>query len=123
MTYLVKGEPLPYREHKIIKGIWTDYKQEQLKRTIQLENQIDDRAVAGGPVHVDFVFAFDLTVGRDKKLDSWHLERPTLDDLIRYINAISRNRIYIPERMISFTAKKCYSTEPHTEFTVTPLGK
>lgn len=123
MTFYIHGEPLPYREHKVIAGIWTDYKQEQLKRMIELESQMGDKKIRLGPVHIDYVFSFDVMKGRKHKLTSRHTDRPALPDLIKYINAIAKDKLYDPESVVSFAAKKIYGLESVSSFTITPVEK
>lgn len=123
MIYLLRGEPLAYREYKGYRAIWNDYKQEHLKRLIDLESQHGEKNPIGGPIHIDYVFSFDVRAGRSHKITTRHTERPTIDDLIRFVNVLAKGRIFNPEAVVSFSARKIYSTEPHTSFTIRHIEK
>lgn len=120
MTFKLNGNPLPYREFKTVKGAWSDYKQELLRRVIDLENQMDSAGAQfiGTPVHIDFTFSFDVKKGRSRKATMKHTERPCLEDLIKYVNAVAGKKLYIPESVISITARKQWTENPGTEFTI-----
>jgi hypothetical protein len=118
MTYVLRGDPLPYREFKTVKNIWNEYKQEQLRRSIELERQMTTKSMITGPVHIDYVFSFDVKKGQTRSLDVQHQSRPCVDDLIRYIHMLARERIYIPESVVSFSARKEYALEPGTQFII-----
>jgi Holliday junction resolvase RusA-like endonuclease len=119
MTYCISGEPLPFRDFKIHnRSIWTDYKETQVIRAIELENQHLDKPIIGGAIKLDIVFNFDVSKGRTRKITHHHTERPSIEDLIRYVNVLARDRLYIPENVVSVTATKRFSTKPCTEFKV-----
>jgi hypothetical protein len=123
MVYTIVGEPQPYRDFKHNRSVWCDYKEEQVRRAISLENQHGDRKVIGGAIKLDVVFSFDVTKGRSRKISNHHTERPTLEDLVRYINILARDRIYIPESVVAINACKRFSIKPCTELTITKLEK
>lgn len=122
MTYVISGEPLPLRDFKLIsRSVWSDYKEEQIIRALQLENQHNDRPIIGGALKINFVFSFDVTKGRSRKITNKHTQRPCIEDLIRYINVLARDRVYIPESIVAVTACKQFSAHPCTEFTIEEL--
>ena len=120
-TYVLTGEPIAYRDFKAVKNTWDEWKQEQLRRSIELEQQMGEQKIMGGPVELEFVFSFDVTKGRQHTIESKHTHKPTIDDLIRYIHMLCRNKLYIPESVVSVKACKQYSNEATTQLTISKV--
>ena len=122
--YRLDGDPKINVEVKnTSRKIWDDYYQTQLIHSMALAKQHDyffgkdDAPMHRGPLHIDFLFVVRLIPYLRKVPPVGQLE-----DLIRYVNTISKNRLYLLNEVVSFTALKEQGPqhlEGYTEFTIT----
>lgn len=75
----------------------------------------EDSPMIKGYLHIDYKFVFSARAACQKMLPPPH----PIEDLIKYVHHISRERLYLPHFVLSSTATKQYGMQAYTEFVVT----
>jgi len=125
MKYIIKGKPSGTffnSEVKTNKSIFNTCQHDTVKAKISIEGQHDERPYYRGPLHLDAVFYFAESHHPNHKSYRYHLENPRLTQLLLFIEECAAKILYdSPAAIISMSAKKLYSDEPRTEFTLKEL--
>lgn len=128
MTYVIYGDPVALARARFgQKKVWDSQKSLKLVAGIDLRAQHGDLPLYEGPLHMDVVFIMPLPskLNADKrrqKEGTWHLFRPDLSNLVKYIEDVGTGILYGDDCIIaSIACKKVYGTQARTEFTLSKL--
>lgn len=126
--YIINGDPIPLARARFGKGrAWDAQKQQKLVLGIALAKQHQNKLLLQGALHLDVVFyiAFAKSTSsktRDKLTGTYHIFKPDLSNLIKFIEDVAQGIIYHDDCIISSVcAKKIYDNNPRTEFSIKQL--
>lgn len=123
-SYSVEGTPIPLARHRHSGDhTWDSQKQQKYGTGIQLVNQHEDRPKFQGPIQLDVTFFMPIRKsGYKAPKGGYHLIKPDLSNLIKYIEDAATKILFDDDCIISvINAQKRYSEIPRTEFTITEL--
>lgn len=125
-VYVIKGDPTPLARPRFRNStVYDKQKEIKLIAGIHLRAQHNERPLLEGPLHLDATFFMKMPIkARPKKMsDRPHIARPDLDNLIKYILDVC-NKVVLRDDccVCSITARKCYSSEPRSEFSFTTIS-
>ncbi len=125
IIYLIPGSPRSLQRARWGAGrVWDPQKQEKVLHGIDLLRQHDERKMYGGPLLLEVMFYMQIPLkGNIARLDkTYHIYKPDLDNLIKFVKDIATKILYNDDCLISdIVAKKRYDKNPRTEFTITEL--
>lgn len=123
-TYVIEGDPIPLARARHGRGkTWDTQKNEKYACGVQLQSQHTCKHFFSGPIHIDICFYLPLPRLSKKAQDgAYHLFRPDLSNLIKFIEDVGTGILYKDDCLISsLSATKKYSHNPRTEFTISEL--
>lgn len=124
-TYVIPGNPVPLARPRISRynTLWDDQKAAKLAAGMVVRNQHNDSPYFNGPIELKMVFYLPLPkVERKKHPKLYHIFRPDLDNLIKFVCDIATDVLYQDDCIISsIEAKKVYDKNPRTVFTIIKL--
>ena len=97
--------------------------------SINLASQHDKDPLFEGPVHLDITFFMPIPVKTPRKranemLDAPCFFKPDLSNLIKFLEDLGSGVLYKDDAIIaSVSAKKVYSINPRTEFSISSLSE
>lgn len=122
MKYIILGDPVPLARPRLTaKKIYDSQKHQKLIAGINLKNQHEGNSFYEGNLHLDVKFYLKIAAKKnvDQLKDTFHVYRPDLSNLIKFIEDIGTGIIYKDDSLIcSVTATKKYSDNPRTEFEI-----
>lgn len=125
MIYVIPGNPVALARPRLTKKkIYDSQRNEKLVAGINLKNQHGDQPLFEGPIHLDVNFYLKMPARQnpDKMEGRWHIFKPDLSNLLKFIEDIGSGVIYKDDCIIcSVTATKYYGKEPRTEFEIKTL--
>jgi hypothetical protein len=101
--------------------VWDDYHTTRMSHQLDLGRQHDvmrkkeDAPKLIGPLHIDFVFVFT----KHPRFPRLFAPPYPLEDLVKYVHHIAKERLYDPDNVVSSSAHKMYGEESQTQFLVT----
>jgi len=124
-VYILPGDPIPLARARVGKrSVWDSQKQLKLVAGIALLNQHGNLPQFSNSLHLDVTFyiGFPIRMGkkaRDKKNGTYHVYKPDVSNLLKFIEDICTGVLYRDDSLIAVvTAKKIYDEIPRTEFTI-----
>lgn len=133
-TFTIMGNPIPLARARInpksffnntARKMFDPQKELKLITAITLRNQFENLTPLTGPLHLDVIFYMSIPKSSPKikkELTAgniYHIARPDLDNLVKWICDVSANILYGDDSVIaSTTAKKVYDKNPRTVFTL-----
>lgn len=127
MQYVLMGNPIPLaraRTSYVLKRCYDSQKTLKLIAGIEVQRQHGDRPFFKGPLKLDVTFYLPLARSMSLRKanlynNTLHVYRPDTSNLIKFVEDVCQNIIYKEDCQISvITAKKLFSTEPKTIFTI-----
>ena len=128
--YILTGSPVPLaraRTSYVLKRCYDAQKQLKMIAGIEIQHQHGNRPLLSGPLSLDVTFylplARSMSLKRNKQLlGTYHTIRPDTSNLLKFIEDVCQNIVYKEDCIISvITAKKLYSNDPKTIFTIEEL--
>ncbi len=125
MKYILIGNPIPLARPRFnVQKVYDGQKHKKLVCGINLKNQHKGKPFYEGNLHLDVKFY--LKISKRKKGDlldnTYHVYRPDLSNLIKFVEDIGTGIIYKDDSLIcSVHAIKKYSAIPRTEFEIKVL--
>jgi Holliday junction resolvase RusA-like endonuclease len=123
--YIIPGDPTPLARPRLShRKVYDSQKNIKLCASITLQQQVNNAPLLEGPLHLDVTFFMGIPKSISAKrrialLTQPHIFKPDTDNLIKYICDICSGLLYYDDCIIAtITAKKIYSDEPRTEFTL-----
>ena len=132
VTYTLLGDPIPLARARISNSadrFWDSQKQIKLACSLHLINQHvfkdgSPRPHYLGPIHMNVTFFMKMFKSGKQKPGQFHIFKPDLDNMIKFICDISNSHLYHDDCIVSsISARKVYDRRERTEFTITELGK
>ncbi len=127
VCYVIDGDPTPLARARVGKGrVWDSQKQTKMFWRVNLERMHGERPLFTGPLHVEMNFYMPMPKAAHKRWDqmvnSYHLFRPDLSNLIKFIEDVATGVLYRDDCIISsIWSKKRYDKIPRTEFIITEM--
>lgn len=121
-VYVIVGDPIPLaRARHIHNRVYDSQKALKLINGITLRAQHNDRPLLSGPLHLNVQFYMPIAATSRKKA-FYHVFKPDLDNLIKWICDISNSILFNDDCIVAkITATKMYDKNPRTEFTLEVL--
>lgn len=125
-SYILKGQPVPLARIGQNKNMRYDtQKSLKLISSITLQSQHNNEPLFESvPLELSAIFYLEIPKTRAKKVaeEQWHHYRADLDNLVKYVCDCANRIIFRDDSLIcSIIAKKVYSSNPRTEFTIREL--
>ncbi len=123
-SYVVMNNPIVWQRAKLNGQRFFDgQSREKLCFAITLQAQHSDEPLFDKPISIDIVFYLKSTKALNRSAKTiHHAVRPDIDNLCKFILDAMNKVIFTDDKLIcSLTAKKLYSMEPRTEFTITEM--
>lgn len=126
MKYILIGEPTylarPRLSRKGIGHLYDGQKEEKLRHMDEIRYQYRNKQPKEGPVKLEVVFFFGIPKKKKPKTGlRWlpHSVRPDLSNCVKYLEDVCNGILFIDDKQIAeIYARKEYSLEPRTEFSV-----
>lgn len=128
MHYKIEGNPVPLARPRFSQGhVWDCQTTEKLRDGLAIKLQHGKSALYSSPLHLEvtFIFGVPQSYSNAKKLSmlqSPHIKKPDLDNLVKYLMDICIGIIYTDDKFVtSITAHKQYGSSGLTVFSFTEL--
>ena len=122
MKYIIIGDPIALARPRFnVQKVYDGQKHKKLIYGINLKNQHEGKPFYEGNLHLDVKFYLKIANKKKKSVleDTYHVYRPDLSNLIKFIEDIGTGIIYKDDSLIcSVHAIKKYSATPRTEFEI-----
>lgn len=119
--YIIKGEPaaLARTRLNVDQGrVYDSQKSLKFLAGVCLRSQHDDQPLLTGPLHLQVTFFMDIPP-TSKRKSAYHIYKPDLDNLIKFVCDVSNGIIFTDDCLVAkITATKIYDKNPRTEFTL-----
>ena len=122
-TYILHGKPKPLQRARVTRyRTYDPQSEEKAKDRLILREQRGNVApISDGPLDLVVTFFMKIPKSTSKK-DSlngkYHVKRPDLDNLLKYILDVAQGVLIKDDSLVSsIIADKIYDNEPRTEFT------
>jgi Holliday junction resolvase RusA-like endonuclease len=121
VVYVIEGDPIPLaRSRHVNYHVYDSQKKQKLISGLSLRDQHGERDLYEGPIHMDVTFFMRQAVKTPQS--GLHFYKPDLSNLLKFVEDVCTKVIYYDDCLIaSISAKKVYSTNPRTEFTIREL--
>lgn len=118
VRFVIHGSPTPLARARYStksNRVWDCQKQIKLATGIEVANIYGDTRMMGGSLHLEIYFYFQSS--KQHKTGKYHVFKPDLSNLIKFIEDVCTGIIYNDDCLISsISAHKIYDTKPRTEF-------
>lgn len=124
--YIIPVAPIPWQRAKINgKHFFDGQQKDKVCFGLYLNQQHCGEPLFDKPMDMDITFFMALPKSiKDRTVSSHHFVKPDLDNLLKFILDSFKDVIITDDKLIcSLTAKKVYSKEPRTVFTLKELGE
>ena len=118
VSYVIPGDPVPLARARMHRDrIYDPQKHLKLSAGLYLLNQHGSLPFFTGPLELSIIFY--IAASKKHSPGKYHIFRPDLSNLIKFIEDIATGILYHDDCLISsLTAIKKYDTLPRTELTV-----
>lgn len=125
--YRIDYTPICWKRAVPVKGraMWDSQKQEKFMVGVSLSNQHENKPLIEEPVHLEITFHMPRPA-RYRLLQEGapHFYTPDLSNLLKFIEDAATGVLWKDDSVITqLTAKKVYSSDPHTSLTIHVLKK
>lgn len=137
ITYVLIGDPVPLARPRMSgpsRNVYDSQKLIKYQLVHQLIEQHGDKPLYSGPLSLDVIFYMPMPKGMIKQIErhegKYHIYKPDIDNLFKMVgdlcsmeNDEGMKGILMQDDCIisSISAKKIYSKNPRTEFTIREL--
>jgi Holliday junction resolvase RusA-like endonuclease len=126
MKYVLYGNPIALARPRFgWKKIYDSQRQVKMEVALQLEQQHNERPFFEGPIEMDVTFYMPIVKSRGSLAKRsvlegrYHLARPDLSNMIKFIEDVGNGIIYKDDSIVTkINAEKRYSLDPRTELTI-----
>lgn len=119
---LIPGTPVAWQRVGVNFGMSKFYdrqRKDKIDFAVQLANQFNG-PLFSNPIAIDFIFKFKSS--RTNKNRIWHVERPDLDNCIKYLLDAMKAIVITDDRICSkITAVKLFDNESSTEIIISEI--
>lgn len=123
-SYRIPLQPIPWQRARLNDTRFFDGQIES-KETVALfmQRYHGNDPLFSRPLHMDVQFFMKLPKSvKDRKDSPYHAAKPYIDNLCKFLIDTMRDVLITDDKLIcSISAKKVYSRDPRTEFTLTEL--
>lgn len=125
--YIIQGDPIPLARARHGNGrTWDPQKHLKLHWGLLLADQHKEQELFSGPLELDITFHMPIPKTSKKQTELMngapHHCRPDLDNLCKWVLDVCNTICYRDDALFTtIVARKVYSKEPRTEFTITQV--
>lgn len=122
--YIVPIRPISWMRPRINgKRFYDGQNADKVAFGLHLLNQHNNEPLFSKPISLEVIFYMPIAPTKKERVESsWHSIVPDIDNLCKFLEDAIKDVLITDDRIIcSLSAKKVYSKQPRTEFTIREL--
>ena len=126
-VFVIPGDPVPLARARVNKNntFFNPQRSQKLVQQITVKSQYAGLQLFTGPLYLDVTFYMHIKKTTNKIPGQWHTYIPDLDNMIKWVGDLCQTDILFHDdcTICAMSAKKIYSRNTRTEFSIIPLGE